>query len=316
MPAPSLRPSTVFAVLALLGSGCASDPGPAAPGAQGGAASSAPASGDGHASVELSAVAPATLAVIEAGAAPRSPLRLVAPAAGAERSLAVASTFTLTPRQDGSPLPPRQLHERREVAVVHEGTDDGGVSTYALRLTELSREGGPAPTDLVGRQARWSVDARGRLLQRGVQNDGLDAAAAAQLDQMVGGLAELFVPLPEEPMGIGGRWTVTETVDQPSGQETRTTTWMLVTRDDRGFVLTGETTGALEPAEAAQGLPSRRFFGESRVAFVAGLVLPDRVDSRGLSTRTAVLTRPDGKPGTLTTETQWTTTVSEVLPGD
>jgi hypothetical protein len=268
--------------------------------------------------VELSAVAPAALAVIEAGAAPRSPLRLVAPAAGAERSLTVASTFTLTPRQDGSPLPPRQLQERRQVAVVHEGTDDGGVSTYALRLTELSREGGPAPTALVGRQARWSVDARGRLLQRGVQNDGLDAAAAAQLDQMLGGLAELFVPLPEEPMGIGGRWTVTETVDQAAGQETRTTTWMLVTRDDRGFVLTGETTGALEPAEseAAQGLQSRRFFGETRVAFMAGGVLPDRVDSRGLSTRTAVLTRPDGKPGTLTTETRWTTAVSEASSGD
>lgn len=265
----------------------------------------------------MTAVAPPALAVIEAGAEPRAPLRVVAPPAGAERRLVVSSTFTLTPRQDGSPLPARELQERREVAVVHEGTDEGGVSTYGLRLTAVSREGAPAPTALVGRQARWTVDTRGRLLQRGVQGEGLDAAAAAQLDQLVGGLAELAVPLPEEPLGIGGRWTVTETLDQPEGQEIRTTTWMLVTRDERGFVLTGETKGELTPTrtDPAQGLQSRQLVGESRVAVAAGTVLPDRVDSRGLSTRTAILTRPDGKPGTLTTETRWTTAVSEAPAG-
>ncbi len=302
---PLARPAARLALVLALGAASACDT-ESAP-------SAGPAPGAG-----APALAPQplpTVALVRPGDPPLAPLRLVAPAPGAERRVQVASDFTVVLRQDGAALPPRQLSERRSATVVHDGADPAGLSTYALVLGPQTREGAPAPAGLEGRQARWTLDDRGRVHGLGVDTTGLSPEAAAQLQSMVAAFSASHAVLPDEPVGVGAQWTVTETLDQPEGTETRRTTWLLMSRDDQGMVLSGQTEGLLAPdPPAATGLQRRSLRGEGRVAVMHGTVLPARVDSRGHSAREAVLTRPDGKPGALATETRWTT-VLEDAPG-
>ena len=82
----------------------------------------------------------------------------------------------------------------------------------------------------------------------------------------------------------------------------------------RGPVFSCARASALLDEFLQQSIQRRSLRGEGRVAVMHGTVLPARVDSRGHSAREAVLTRPDGKPGALATETRWTT-VLEDAPG-
>lgn len=283
--------------------------GPWLAGCSGGSSPSA-----GPTAVALSPRDVPTVVLLDGGVAPRAPLRLVPPAPGVVRALRLASEFTVDLTQDGAPRPARTLRAARTGAVQRLASADAEPWHYAVVMTDLEGPGTSAPLD--GRRAEWHVDSRGRVLAAGVHREGLDEHQHDALVELADGFVTALPVLPEAPVGIGARWSLTETITHPEGIETRVTQWVLADRQEGYAVLTGESTADLVVADGASsgpGLRSRTLQAETWLELREGEVLPRTLAGRGRSTRVMAVVRPDGGLGTVQTVTSWQTQLTDVV---
>jgi|GEM_PF-4930390 len=213
--------------------------------------------------------------------------------AAPEASVAWSSTFTTTATRGSVTTHPMVIQQDRTLAITTApGTGDATFDFTVVDAKDSAQGGAPVDpavaTAMVGRAGRWTATDRCVVQTAGVDTSNA-GAAEPHLPGLLRSAVELCPVLPEEPLGIGARWTTRET---RSGGRTVETAWVLAYRDDHQVALTFQTH---DPTDGSMA--------EGRVALDRHHPVPMRFDASGRSSRT----RPDPErpSGTLVWTTQW-----------
>jgi hypothetical protein len=176
---------------------------------------------------------PPSVTLIEAGTEPRRPLRYDPPNTDRQyvrrvQSYEVSARLPMgAGREDAGQI--TMLFDTRAVPP----SGDAPIELYAeLRQVLGANTSGD---DVVG-SGLVRFDAQGRALQaRWDQAPPSGSAEAVLLERFHSRVAELPTPLPEEPVGLGGRWTVRQTLQQGSGTFALVAECKLVGETDAGL---------------------------------------------------------------------------------
>ena len=241
---------------------------------------------EGAAAVDLDA--PPAVELLDAGKAPHKALRTTFEA-GAKQSLRVESNWTVTslygPLITTSAVMPSLVYELETEA--KETSDEGAQFDFRVtKVTAKSRKGvkpaqvkaaKTAAGSLKAVTGSFSINARGM-----VEAFAIDAPSDASLlasdmiDQIKQAIRLSSLPLPEEPVGKGAKWTATQVIEQRTAKISHTSTFELV--DVKGERVRARSTHAAETPEQRLELPASRpgasftlneldFSGESKGAW-------------------------------------------------
>jgi hypothetical protein len=180
-----------------------------------------------------------TLVVLDAGAEPREALRY-RPAAGATQALALTLTMETTTRTDGEEpwtRGPSGETIDSEVRVVESG--EGIPIRWIITSGPLS-----------GAVARGRLTRTGRLESLDFEPGERSPEDPADLRPVAAVFAQLPVPLPDEPVGIGATWAVTEAVTLLGSRLLQTVRYELVERDGDRLKIRVSTGEVAPPRES------------------------------------------------------------------
>jgi hypothetical protein len=180
---------------------------------------------------------PPKVVVTNQGAEPRTALRY-AYTAGTEQLSDLLLGTSITQRQGGSSrhvtTPAITIGVASEITGA---TADGGADVvYEFRSIKVDHSKDPktasrvedAIAPIAGTAISLSISSRGEVISADASlPDNLDAAAASTFQQLVDQARSLTVPLPEEPVGAGARWKVTETARVSGLEVTQTAHYRL-----------------------------------------------------------------------------------------
>jgi hypothetical protein len=218
-----------FAVLLMLGApgvGCSKDESKGAAGQETPTAE-VPASDPGAARPAPPRKAGPEVTLLEAGAEPRQLLRLAA-AKGTTQTVRLTMTMDMDLVMNGAPTPKAKLPVMvMAMSVTVADVESDGDIRWEMKLTEADVVDDPEVMPMVmsaTRDALRGVVGLGGyavLSPRGFIKEGnmaLPPDANPQLKQMLDGmqqsLDQMTSPLPEEPVGVGGKWQVKQTLEQ------------------------------------------------------------------------------------------------------
>lgn len=249
-------------------------------------------------------VAPATVELVDAGTAPRRELRATFEV-GAKETLRIESDWTLETVY--GPLIQSKAKMPSLVYVLQieakEATTDR--TQFAFRVAKVAAKPGKgvqpaqakaakqAASSLEGAAGSFWIDARGLL-----QEFAIDAPSDASLlvndmvDQIKQGIRLSSLPLPEEPVGKGAKWTATQIVEQRTAKIKQTSSFELV--ETKGVVARATSTHVAEaPAQklalpgSAEGKSYRldkvEFSGDSKGAWPLNQFGPNKASEHTLS---------------------------------
>jgi len=236
----------------------------------------------GAAPVDLDA--PPTVELLDAGKAPRKALRTTFEV-GAKQLLRVESDWTLAtlygPTISTKAVMPSLVYELETEA--KEASDEG--TQFGFRVTKVtpkSKKGvKPAQVEaakkvggsLKGVTGSFSINARGMVEELAIDAPS-DASllASDMIDQIKQAIRLSSLPLPEEPVGKGAKWTATQVVEQRTARIRHTSTFELV--DVKGERVRAASTHAAETPKQKLVLPGTSlelheldFSGESKGAW-------------------------------------------------
>ena len=192
---------------------------------------------EGAPAVDLDA--PSRVALLDAGKAPRKALRTTFEA-GDKQSLRVESDWKLTtlygPLISTSAVMPSLVYELETEA--KEASEEG--TRFDFRVTKVtaksSKEVKPAQVEaankvggsLKGVTGSFSVNARGMVEALAIDAPS-DASllASDMIDQIKQAIRLSSLPLPEEPVGKGAKWTATQVIEQRTARIRHTSTFEL-----------------------------------------------------------------------------------------
>lgn len=225
---------TLAVALAAL-AGCTSsdsgDPAPPPPKKEADKAEPAPevaADADGKTGkrVTIANATPPVVTVEEAGADPKQALRF-APVAGTSEPMLMTLNMTMKMSAGGQKMPavtspPIITTGKTEVTGV---TADKITMVYKIESMTVQDKAGTNPAmvktmrsmleGLEPFEAHVEMDARGVMLGGYVDiPEGLPAPMQQMMEQLQQSLAQIVVPLPSEPVGVGARWTSVGQVEQ------------------------------------------------------------------------------------------------------
>jgi len=232
--------------------------------------------------------APPTVELLDAGKAPHKTLRTTFEA-GAKQSLRVESNWTVTslygPLISTSAVMPSLVYELETKA--KETRDEGAQFDFrVIKVTAKSRKGvKPAQVEaakkaagsLKGVTGSFSINARGIVEQFAIDApSGASLLANDMTDQIMQAIRLSSLPLPEEPVGKGAKWTATQVIEQRTAKISHTSTFELV--GVKGERVRATSTHAAETPEQRLELPGSRpgasftlneldFSGESKGAW-------------------------------------------------
>jgi hypothetical protein len=248
----------------------------------------ADAEGEQEAAPAVNLDAPPTVELLDAGKAPRKTLRATFEA-GAKQSLRVESESLLTtlygPLISTKAVMPSLVYEL--VTEVKETSDEG--TRFELRITNATaksrkdvKPGQLAAAEKVaaslkGVTGSFSVNARGM-----VEDITIDAPsdvsliASDMVDRIEQAIRLSSLPLPEEPVGKGAKWTATQVIEQRTARFQQTSTFELV--GVKGERVRAKSTQEAKAPEQKLVLPGSRsgasftlneldFSGESKGAW-------------------------------------------------
>ena len=149
--------------------------------------------------------------------------------------------------------------------VVSDVTPNGSTVDFTFNKVDVASGANPtvatamknAAKNLVGLHARTTVDDRGTVLAAGVESTSNDAQTQQLIAQFKQQAGSLSIPLPEEAVGKGARWTVSAPVALQGVRETANVTYVL--QDVTGTAVNMQIiTKAIVPDQnaAIPGLPS------------------------------------------------------------
>jgi hypothetical protein len=209
-----------------------------------------------------------TVELLEAGKAPRKALRATFET-GAKQSLRVESNWTLETvygplLQTKSVMPSLIYVLDTEVKEAQEER-----TQFALRVAKVtakpSKEVQPAQAEagkkaaasLEGATGSFSIDSRGMVEELTIDAPS-DASLLAgdMIDQIKQAIRLSSLPLPEEPVGEGAKWTVTQVVEQRTAKIAQSSTFELVNVE--GEVVRATSTHAAEAPKQKLKLPGSR----------------------------------------------------------
>lgn len=203
--------------------------------------------------------APSGPKLLEAGAEPRTALRLrFTPG----QTATVALTLDLDVDQESSGHRQRLNDPPVTEAVrftVERADADGATVSFAFTDVSFDRTGSGLTDaealtltaelrDLIGLGGSGHVDARGTF--SGFRYDlpkGLDPAVAGTLRQAADQFQALAVPFPAEPVGVGARWEVATTADLGGIETTATTTYEVTAIEGDVVTYRATSTQGAEP---------------------------------------------------------------------
>jgi len=257
--------------------------------------------------------APPTVELLDPGKAPRKALRTTFEA-GAKQSLRVESDWTLETVygpliQSKSTMPSLVYLLQTEVK---EATKER--ARFALRVVKVTTQprkevqpaqaeaGKKAAGSLEGATGSFAINARGLL-----EEFTIDAASDASLivsdmiDQIKQALRLASLPLPQEPVGKGAKWTATQVIEQRTAKIKQTSTFELV--GVKGEVVRATSTHAAEAPKQRLKLPGSRegasfkldkveLSGESKGAWPLNQLGPKSASEHTLSVLGMTATKP------------------------
>ena len=208
------------------------------------------------------------LALLDDGHEPRRALRYPSdppPPQKMSLSLHVAMKMEVP----GSPVPPVSMPGLR-LLIDLTGRDRDGEVRYEFTVTDADLTGAEAahPSlvaamrkgvgSLVGATGTVSVDPRGFQRELSI---GLPSSLGQELTQFMNSaklaIGQMAVPLPEEPIGVGAKWQVEETIAQDGIQVRQKTYYELLAIDGPRVQIRTQTVQSAEQQRAAvPGLPS------------------------------------------------------------
>lgn len=188
---------------------------------------------------------PQSVSVLELGAEPRQTLRY-AFKKGLSRNLLMLQKSHIDMKIGSQQLPATDIPAiktsmRWDVAAV-----DGDTATISQQILSASIDGNSDdPTVLHMRQvladfktirATSRTDSRGNVLKFEVEAQNANSPQMAQvIDSMKQALSQLTVQLPEEALGVGGRWQVTSHLEQFGLKLTQRATYTVTHLDEKGL---------------------------------------------------------------------------------
>jgi hypothetical protein len=181
-------------------------------------ATTQPAAGAAH-----SAMTPVTVKLLEAGSGEKKPLRY-ALAKGQEATMTSTGTIEMKTSVGGQEMPqklPTMTSKMTATVTAISGSGDAAVG--------ISYMGPSAKTPATG---------SANINNRGIANTfdlTIPADATAALKQQLEGTrqksTQYFVPFPEEPVGVGAKWQVSQTITQQAMTIEQITVYTLKSRD-------------------------------------------------------------------------------------
>lgn len=169
---------------------------------------------------------PVELKLLDAGVEPRKTLRL-APAKGHKSSAAMVVVMETTTEIGGFPIPPQKLPTQR-LTFDYEVKDvaPSGDVTYTFKIRKATMEDVDDVMPMIAESLRSTLESLEGLEGTSVvTNRGLPRStelklpekASPQARQTFANMRQSFqnfaAPLPEEPVGVGARWTAATEVD-------------------------------------------------------------------------------------------------------
>jgi hypothetical protein len=243
--------------------------------------------------LSLATAAP-VLALVEAGVEPRAPMALH-PAVGTKDRVQIGLTLSAEMVNEGMELPIQALPPL-SLGIATEVLESGPERIrYALTVVDAKAMGeGDIPAAMNEAMAPMTsirgvatVDPFGKPLKATweVPPD-VDPGLKDELERAV----ELMFPqLPQEPVGVGARWTLTDTNDDLGFLVTDAKTWTLSERTDTGWVLDAQIVQSAEAqVRGPEALEKHVGAGQARVEGDATHLLPKLVKI-GMTTRTRMI---------------------------
>jgi hypothetical protein len=209
------------------------------------------------------------LTVLDTGGEPRRALRYGSDPP-AEQRMALALRVAMEMEASGSPVPPITLPGLRLLFDVT-GKKQGELSRYELTVTNADLTGADAAhppivtemreglSSLIGATGVVAIDERGLERERSL---GLPEGLSGELAQFMRStelaLGELALPLPDEPVGVGAKWQVEQTITVDGVHVQQKTHYELLAADGPRLQLRSQIVQSAEAQEASlPGLPSR-----------------------------------------------------------
>ncbi len=194
-------------------------------------------------SMAAPAIEEAMVTVLDAGAEPRSELRLDI-ADGTTQTMVMNQRQTLVQELGGEPIQDLEISIVTKQELVTNVIDGGYRVTGTVTSSEAGPDADPATAAqvtaslqaMVGVVTESEIDDRGNLITSQVDGTGgLDATT----QEMMQSAAQLSVPLPDEAVGVGARWEITQPLLLAGVPTVQTSRYTLAAID--GSVVTLET---------------------------------------------------------------------------
>ncbi|WP_116952645.1 DUF6263 family protein [Jiangella endophytica] len=200
---------------------------------------------------------PPEATVTGAGDEPRTLMEL-APTAGDSAAVDMRMTMGTEISVDGqeqpsTPTPPMVMGM---ALTIDDVTDDEITMTVTYDRVEV--EGGDPATQglldtMVGVTGTVTTTRSGAFVDGAMDLTGLDPTLAATMQQLDSQLANLTVPLPTEPVGLGATWDVATAVDSQGFTFCNTFSYTLTSFDGDAYELAVEMVQQAEPTTIEQG---------------------------------------------------------------
>ncbi|MCR9165584.1 MAG: hypothetical protein ACE37F_00230 [Nannocystaceae bacterium] len=214
--------------------------------------------------LDIASAEPPTITLLEAGTDPQR-LRL-SPTAGAAEAMTMTMTMSMqmgpdTPRVA---MPPIVTTMRSEVDTVSEGSIRATVNFESMTVEATPSTPKALVENLEATLSGFEsfessivLDERGALLGGTIDApQGLPAPLQQTMNQMQESFGKLQVPLPEEPVGVGGRWKAVSNIEQGGMKIEQTATYEITAREGDAVKLkVGLTQKVVEPTFSPPGMP-------------------------------------------------------------
>ena len=221
---------------------------------------------EGAPAVDLDA--PPTVELLDAGKAPRKALR-ASFEAGAKQLLRVESSGLLStlygPLISTKAVMPSLVYELETEA--KEASEEGARFDFRVKSVTAKSSKGVKPAQveaakevgdsLEGVIGSFSINARGMVEALAIDAPSVDSLLASDMiDQIKQAIRLCSLPLPEEPVGKGAKWTATEVIEQRTARMRHTSTFELV--GVKGERVRATSTHAVETPKQKLELPGSR----------------------------------------------------------
>lgn len=203
-----------------------------------------------------------TVKLLEPGTTPRREIRFT-PTKGTKQTSIMTMDMQVVVSIGGQNPPSQKMPEQKmTIEIVVDDVMPNGDFAYRFEYTDIEVMDDPNNPSPAAQAIRDSVKPMIGMTGEGVtSNRGITSTAKINVPEnapplvknLLGGmkdaLQKLSAPLPEEEVGIGAKWEVTQDVTANGMELQQTTVYELVGFVDEGFKLSSETTQSADPQQ-------------------------------------------------------------------